>query len=114
MRTSWPTAPAVRAAQMVAASVMLQPNVTAGHDRLGVEHGEGGGHHLAGHLAHDRAPAGEVGRPVGQLHAVRQRPGAGREAECVVGRVALGGEVHLAGHRFQGHGQLPGQVGRRT
>ena len=50
-------------------------------DRFGVEDGEGGGHHLAGHLPHDRAPAREVGRAVGELHPAAERPRAGRETE---------------------------------
>ena len=106
-RTSWATAPRVRAAQMVGASTLLQPNSTDGHDRLGIEHGEGGRDHLAGHLTHDRAAAREVGRTVGQLHAAGERPRAGREPELGVGRVALGGEVHLARHRLERHGEPP-------
>ena len=80
MRTSCPTAPVVRAAQMVAASTLLQPNRDRGHHRLGIEDGERGGHDLAGHLAHDRAAAGEVGRAVGELHAARRsEPGLGEK-----------------------------------
>ena len=77
-----------------------------GHHRLGIEDGERGGDHLARHLTHDRAPAREVGRAVRELHAVGQRARAGREAERGVGGVALGREVHLAGHGLQRHGQL--------
>ena len=44
---------------------------------------------------------------VGKLHAVRQRARAGREAEGGVRGVALGREIHLAGHGLERHGQLP-------
>ena len=60
-----------------------------GHHRRGVEHPEGGGDHLAADLTHDRAPAAEVGGPVGQRHPVDQS-GAPPEAEGLVAGVALG------------------------
>ena len=98
--------PAVRA-RADGGRVHLGPaELDRGHHRVGVEDRERGGDHLAGHLTHHRATAREVGRPVGELHAAGERPRAGREAELRVGRVALGGEVHLAGHGLQRHGQL--------
>ena len=51
--------------------------VDRGHDDRRVEHAERRRDHLAGDLAHDRAPAAEVGRPVGHAHAAERRPGLG-------------------------------------
>ena len=57
--------------------VHLAPAELDGRDhRLGVEHGERCRHHLAGHLAHDRAPAREVGR---------HRPAAARRRRATLG-----------------------------
>ncbi len=76
----------------------------AGHHGLRVEHGERCGHHLARHLAHQRAAAGEVGGAVGQCHTVGLAS-ARVEAELDVVGVALGREVDLPDHGLEGHGQ---------
>ena len=111
---SWPTAP-LRARVADGGGVDLAPaEPDGGHHRLGIEDAESGGDDLAGHLTHDRAAAREVGRPVRELHAARERAGAGREAERGIGGVALGREVHLAGHGLQRHGQLSCRQNRAT
>ena len=71
-----------------------------------VEHPEGRRDHLAGNLAEERSATREVGRAIGQRHAVHD-PRRRVEPEGRVLRVTLGGEVDLPDHRLQSARQCP-------
>ena len=99
-------APSSRAWQIVAASVFVHPNVTAGTTASGLNTPNVAATTVPGHLPEDAAAAREVGRAVGRGDAAELARARG-EAERLVVRVALGGEVHLPGHGLEHRAELP-------
>ena len=80
-----------------------------GHDHLRVEASERGGDDFSGYLTHARTAAREVRLQLRPGHAVCV-DGAPVEAERLVRRVRLGGEVHAGRYRFHCVAQPAGSL----
>jgi hypothetical protein len=78
----------------------LPPGGNGPHDNLRVEAAEGGSHDLSRHVAHARAPTGEVRLQLWPGDAVLTHDLSGIEPECPVRRTRLRGEVHSRRHRL--------------